>query len=270
MVKILGGALGSLLLTAVWVGSAGWVQDAVADDISSCFDEGRNTDLCLQMRHMRNLIHGLESQKELLHVDYSYLVCVSNELDDLLGRILRSASGSTHIRALEDIRSVVRLTRRRSEEQNLEAFRLLGHIQTHCQRCHTEQAPPGRRWEDLSRASWPQISLRCNEAVRNPYLCKQMYGMLAQVQLLESGLGLGTPRYETMAAAAGEIERISNELTRLGGVHGGVTEPLQRISQAAGELKSLSQGRNPEALNKASQVSQTCRECHLQPEAGAR
>jgi hypothetical protein len=187
-------------------------------------------------------------------------------LDGLLTRILRAASSSSHVKPLEDIRSIVRLTRRRAEEQNLEVFRLLGHIQNHCQRCHTDSSAPGRRWEDLSKASWMQIAVRCNQAERNPYLCRQMYGMLAQVQILESGVGLGTSRLETLAAAASELERIASELIRLGGVHGGVTEPLEQIRRESAELKALATARNPEAFPKAAQITSSCRQCHTSGE----
>ncbi len=233
-----------------------------ADPVVSCFEPGRNTELCLDMRHMRSLLHSFDTQRELMRVDFAYLSCMASDFDGLIGKIQRTSGGIGHSQALSDIQSLVRLTLRRSNERNLEAFEFTNRIQLHCVRCHSTPTAPGETWGDMSRMGWVQISARCAEVGRNPYVCRQMYGMMAQLQLLDSGLEAGAARYETIASAAGEVSRIARELVALGGVHGGVTAPLLEVARVAEALKASALARNPETFQKTGQVVNSCRECH--------
>ncbi len=245
---------------------------AHADDVEPCFEPGRNTELCLQMRHLRNLLYAFDTQRELVRVNYDYLACMADDLDSLLGRVLRSAGGNGHVAPLNDLQSMVRLVKRKAGEGNLEAVRLANRFQLQCQRCHTPTSPEGRRWSDLTQLGWAEISKRCNEGEHNPFICRNMHAMLGQVQLLESASQSGSERYETISAAAGEMERIARQLVELGGVHGGVTTPLVSVAESAAFLRRLADARQRESFIRASQVSVSCRQCHNEniPGGGAK
>jgi hypothetical protein len=98
--KIAGIVLGFLL--GIGGGTSRAFAVEYASDIQECFKEGRNTELCLEMRHMRNGLHLFDTQRELMQIDFSYIACVADDLDVLLARIERTASNHSHLQPVRE------------------------------------------------------------------------------------------------------------------------------------------------------------------------
>jgi hypothetical protein len=137
-------------------------------------------------------------------------------------------------------------------------------IRSNCATCHSEINPPnGIGWYDIFRYDWSQISYRCNQFGKNPYLCKSMNGLLSAHSYHRTSYEAKIEDYDLTREAAVEMVRILEDLKKQGFRH----LPEKRREDAivaAQEVADMARARDSAVFEKSRTLMNACMQCHAE------
>ncbi len=234
---------------------------------AGCDSAGRDAALCARMRHLRRQLNLLDTQRELMEVDFAYTAAVADDMAATMQKMLTSRLPSAHIEPLSRLRSRVLGVADFARMPDVRALCEANELKQGCLSCHSEQEPrSGRRWSELSGLDWLRLNARCSREGSVPYVCRSMYGMLTQIDYLRSADQLGAVNFGAIGAAAGEIERIATALQKLGAIPHADILPLDPVVESAAKIRVLAKRRDAGALERTAALVQSCARCHEGPE----
>ena len=244
----------------LFLGSVIAINVAYAGD--SCLDNGRNTALCYEMKHIRSLLNILESQPDLMQNNFGLIEKSSKDMTQVLNSILIRHASNPHISHVQNLRSQTLLLASEAQRESLEAHLTIGKLKTNCTACHAKSAPSsGHVWDEIAVGSWAVLNENCKVPGRNLYVCRSMYGMMMGINYYFAATKSSRKSFETSAEVAKEIYRIANDLESRRAVHF-MDLPFSEIKAGALEVFSLAQNEDPKAFEKGLELRNTCMKCH--------
>ena len=214
------------------------------------------------MRLLRSELKLIESQRELMQVNFALMGSIGTEMKEVTEAILLRSDLTTHMSALRDVRKsatdVVSLARK----EDLNAFAAANEISRRCLNCHENIAPTsGHSWTQINSMNWAAINQVCNSEGRVPYTCKNMHGMLSAVAYFQDVEAVGLVDLQAVEKVGLEIARVATELKQRNAVHGS-ERVFGDIQTNALDISTLARQGLSEARQKAGDLVQSCRECH--------
>lgn len=229
-----------------------------------CSDPLRQQDVCYRMKHLRSQINMLDAQRDLMQLNYPYLNAVGGDMKSLVGDILTRirGMGEQHIRGLKEIERMAGTLETKAAGKDPDSLVLANQIRSKCLSCHASGSPSsGYDWKDISRNNWDDITKKCNAAFRNPYRCKNMYGMLTNYGYFLTALDADGENYEMAKMAAKEIVKVSKDLRNRGMVHAGEA-PLKDVQSKAAAVERMAHAKDPQTFFEGAGIAQGCVACH--------
>lgn len=228
--------------------------------------------LCSRMRHLRAQIFALDSQRELMQINSSYMYAMGLSISDNANMILPLLG-----LGIPEHHMGISGAARLGKELSNQAYRNDGdmvvtanQIREQCITCHAQERPPGGvKWDEIFRKDWTYISIQCAQPGRNPYLCKSMNGMLSAYGYLFTAQDASVQDFSMTEQAAMEIARILADLKSKNFSHL-PEEYRQKAEGDARELASLAAAKNPAAFERIKTVANACMECHKARSVGTR
>lgn len=220
--------------------------------------------VCAEMQHIRSQILILGAQRDLMQINFPYLRQVALEMNGSTSRLknLISTINDNHKLHLQEIDSSASELVKLTEMQSADSLRVSNNLVTNCTGCHNSiNLKSEKKWSDVIKDDWSVFYLKCNEADRNPYICKNMHGMLSSVSSFITSLALKLENYEAIQFGAAEIYRIAKDLNDKNFLHGGRIA-LSMIEVKASELMGLAANKHPDTFKKAEEITQVCMQCH--------
>jgi|GEM_PF-1815902 len=235
-----------------------------------CRAEGRNTILCNQMKALRAHLMMLEENRELVRANFPMLKANGESMYQLAVKILTSPNNTEHLTELGEVKSLAAALRDQSAKGDVAAFATANRIKGKCQACHTlsqGEHGGGFAWSEIFSKSWDDIAQHCNQDQRNPYVCKNMYGMASMFAYFEPAMRANHLSFELADEAATEVRRIALDLKVLGSTSEEHTlEALQEVVVWAESLSTLAKRRDSYVYQRALEVQKACGQCHATPQ----
>lgn len=231
---------------------------------SLCNDPIGANNVCFQMKNIRSHIMMLESQRDLMLLNYKYLQAVSFSLSSTAAATTKILPEDlrNHSQALMAISDKALSISQDASGQDPQVFVRANSLRTNCAACHTNDNPvSGHKWNEIFALDWNKIIEKCNSENHNPFLCKQMHGMISNYSYIFSAYQAGITDYSMLETAAAEIQRISKLLLDNGFLHIN-KEIIQDVNRRSSEVMELAQERNPQTMAKAYAITETCSQCH--------
>lgn len=230
----------------------------------TCDDPLRSSQTCYEMQNLRSHILMLEAQRDLMQVNYPYINVISNSLANRTDEMLRTLPSDfkDHEASLKGLVIEAQTISKMAEQRDSNVFQRTNTIRSQCMSCHnTNSASSGYRWTDIFKTDWSKIVARCNSAGRNPYMCKQMHGMITNYAYINSAFFSQKSDNEVLSQSAAEIARIAKDLldNNFQHVSQNFFTEVQVRAKAAAQAARKS---DPSALEKAQAITQSCLECH--------
>jgi len=227
----------------------------------SCEEANRNTVLCFKMKHLRSQVSVLDSQRDLLQTNFPLVDCIAKDMDSLVTSVLVSGYYDDHLRALSEVKSAAISIRKLAKSSSIEAFTLSNTLKSRCLACHASSSPSsGHTWESISHGSWDGVVSRCNEAGRNPYLCKQLAALMTTLNYFRSSEISGIRSFEGTEAIARESARLAAILKPFESTYPG--EPsFSEIERKSIEIMTLAKERKTQAYEQGRELIQACTRC---------
>ncbi|GIL18225.1 MAG: hypothetical protein BroJett040_19760 [Oligoflexia bacterium] len=245
---------------------AGMVLATQSSFASLCNDPIRPNLICHEMKNLRSHIMMLEAQRDLMQVDYSYIKTVADSLaqsvSSLQSRLPEEMEN--HTVALKDLSEQTAQLARLADNKNPNAFIVSNSLRDNCIECHrNEGGAGGKKWDDIFKQDWNKISQKCNTTGRNPYVCKQMYGMITNFSYILTAYMSSIENYDMTEKTSSEIARISKNLVDNNFAHDeDRVANIKEVNSRANEAVALAQKKDPAAFSKAYSVTESCMECH--------
>lgn len=235
----------------------------LASAASVCDDPLKAPSICFSMANIRSQILMLESQRDLMQINYDYMKVTASSLADLslkaqaqMGRDLQD-----HADSLKVVAAHASQIADEAAVRNPQVFATANSIRKTCLSCHSESKNPSGSWGDIFRSDWNSILKKCNSPGKNPYLCKQMHGMVTTYDYIVSAEAGKIQNYEVTEQAANEVSRISADLIKNGFQHNRKAN-LGLVNQLATEIAAMAKAKNPGTFDKAYELTDGCVSCH--------
>ncbi|HEX4924458.1 MAG TPA: hypothetical protein VFV50_10240 [Bdellovibrionales bacterium] len=236
---------------------------ASSQEFDSCASPGRLASVCRVMKHVRSHIMVLDSQRDLAQLNFAFVEKSLQSLSETVAGLMTTGAAHVHLEKLGLTQKLAEQALLEARARNPNAFRTANYIKTSCQQCHNEGSPAGLKLEDIFQTPFGQPTQRCNEPGKNPFVCKNMYALVASFDAFTTAGNVGRINYEFAAENAREIRRIALTLQSFNSpIHEGGNAPLIDVANRAIELERLATGRSPQVLIKAQEVSRACIQCH--------
>ena len=221
--------------------------------------------LCREMKQMRSGVVLLESQREMLQVNYAWLQVIGTELEQVATAILRKMSSDQHMGVLNNVKDLARRIAMESERKAPEALSLANQMRFQCMACHAPTGnPPGSdpSWDLVfGEYNWDKVIEKCNAFGRNPYLCRSMNALMSAYQYIERSHISGTHNFEGARHATLEIQRLASDLRVRGMLHGSETV-LKSVESDAIQLAKAFSEKDLTAYDRAKSLMSSCAQCH--------
>ncbi len=235
---------------------------AVAGSI--CDDPLASNMVCKEMKNMRSHILVLEAQRDLVQFNLPFVETVSASLAHTAETLSEKLPSDliSHRPALLAIARQAKQASRMAEGNNPDALMISNTLRMNCTTCHASDIELGEgKLGNVFKSDWNAITARCNQLGSNPYLCKQMYGMISNYGYIVSAYIAGIQDFKMTAEISSEMSRIAKDLKTKNFVHSR-SELLQIVSNTADEATMLAKNQDPAAFEKAYSVIETCNKCH--------
>lgn len=263
--KMIGNPLRLLLLNLViipMIASNVWASDAT---VNSCELPGRDVNLCYKMKNIKNMLNLLEGQTALMDLDYPYLESISNNMGQVVDRILVQMGESSHLASLVEVRKQVAQVSTFARQQDVQVFQSIQGIKTKCQSCHSDQTPTsGIGWEQMGAISWNTINQKCQAEGRNPFICKLMHGVSTQVAFIESIEASQVVNFGATEVAGLEALRLIDILSGLksSSTPSADLNQFDSIQPLFKRFVSEAQNKNPGVYDLVPSIVQSWAQCH--------
>jgi hypothetical protein len=236
----------------------------------ACDENSPTFYLCANMLHLRIHVKVLDAQRELMRVDYPFLTEIGQNIVKTVDRVKTLAGADNiHLVELDEVKAQAQNLVQLAGNANPEALVQANQIHSKCQACHSDSTPPssGHAWEDLVRYDWNYIIKRCKENTygRNPYTCKNMYGLLSIFEMFDTAEASKDFNFSMLGAQSREIIRIADDLIEKNMIHGiiGSEDGLQKVRAKAQEIEVLAQQQSPDIFVQTTNMVFECRRCHI-------
>lgn len=250
-------------LVAIFVAVSGIAIVGVSSEGDSCSQPGRLGPVCRAMKNLRSHIVILETQRELARVNFELLERTLSSFAQSIYALLTGSNSNVHVEKMEVVKMLTEKALVEAKGRDPEVFRTTNQIKLACQQCHNTSSPEGLQWEDVFRTNWGEVTGQCNEAKKNPFVCRQMNALVALFESFESSANMGRMDYEMAVSNAREIQRIARLLMTFSHpIHEGGIGPLKDVELRAIELEELARRKSPLIFEKALGVSHSCIQCH--------
>jgi hypothetical protein len=178
-------------------------------DNNSCEQPGRNPNLCYKMKSIKSLLNLLEGQDHLMQINYPYLDVVSENMGQVIDRVLVQMGSNTHMAPLGRVRTEVTRINDLAKKGDIGVFQAINQVRNKCQSCHAASNPTsGIEWGKMDMIAWEAIDQKCLKDGRNPMICKLMHGVASQVTFLDAVDMSQVRNFKTAEASAHEAIRI--------------------------------------------------------------
>ncbi|MEZ4871809.1 MAG: hypothetical protein R2827_06085 [Bdellovibrionales bacterium] len=211
-------------------------------------------------------MHMLGEQRDLMQVDYKFLQNLGDDMQELVAQLLRQRRSDSHLEDLNAVQTMaVNLSEAAMNEQ-VEALMYANNIQATCQKCHNSAQPrSGYSWDDIYKVNWSMILQECNtpSGTRNPYVCKNMFGMLSAVDYFYSANQLQHFSYPTIVSVAGELKRIATDLKTRNMTHGEDSIGLfTELIERSEKIIAFAELEDSRVVGELNMITSTCFTCH--------
>jgi hypothetical protein len=237
---------------------------AEAQGFSLCGPSTNTPVFCARMKHLRATVNALDSQTELMQVNYELLGSLAISLEnntrylaDLVPQEMLS-----HKEGLKRINALAKDFRLLAADKDAEALVTANMVKGQCLNCHTSANPTGGiPWNDVFGFSWDKIAKECGRVGRNPYLCRSMNAMMTDYNHILTGYAAKIEDFELTASIAGEIARVLKDLKAKGFNHLGEANRLE-AEVSAQNVVTLAKAHDATVFEKARALNTTCSKCH--------
>ena len=253
-----------IALALISISATAQAQTSVSPDALSivCSAPGRNQAVCERMRLLRAELNLLDQQRDFAQLNFPLLQAITEDMALNIERLLMISGSSPHLEALGQVRDEARRISKMAQENRVDAYRDANSLKTQCLACHSSVAPrSGIPWEKIAAQSWDEITNRCNEAGRNPVLCKSMHGMRAMLLYMESASLVGSINYVLLERVGREFVRLIDQIVKNRGDHGRY-DTLSDVRRQAQDLITLAKKRDAQAYRQGETITQSCQTCH--------
>jgi hypothetical protein len=241
-----------------------WSFAAESQGFSLCGPNTNTPVFCARMKHLRATVNALDSQTELMQVNYEFLGALAVSLENNTKYLVELTPQEmlSHKEGLKRINSLSADFRSLANKKDAEALTTANMVKGQCLNCHTSANPTGGiPWNDVFGFSWDKISKECGRVGRNPYLCRSMNAMMTDYNHILSGYAARIEDFEITGAFAGEIARILQDLKAKGFNHLGEANRLE-AEVSAQKVVALAKAQDPTVFEKARALNTTCSKCH--------
>ncbi len=243
---------------------AGLVSGSVSGAASLCDDPMGANQVCNDMKNLRGHIMMLESQRDLMQLNYDYVRDVSGSLSDAAIDLMNQlpTDFEDHRPALRYVATQAKVASQLAGAKDPQAFTKSNTLRQSCNGCHTSAEPSsGVRWDEVFKMDWSKIVEKCNLPSRNPFLCKNMYGMVTNYSYVSSAYLSQKSDNKMLGTIAKEISRISGVLVENNFMHDRMSN-IQDVRVLAEEVMKLAAQNDPSTLEKANAMVESCMGCH--------
>lgn len=243
-----------------------FVTSVWAQTQNSCEQPERDTILCYKMKHMVSLINLFDSQRDLMQTNYPLMKSLAADLEQVVDQIMITNTSTPHIKDVVFVKMDAQEIQERASAEDIETFKIANSIKSKCLNCHGEVDPKsGYKWSDVTAQGWAQVLPTCNESGRNPYICKSMFALKADLNYMSATTLSGITTFQTIAEIAKDMKRVANDVGTKMASHGDEL-PLSDVETHADEIMTMALAGSPKALAKATKVYSSCIQCHSSPD----
>lgn len=237
---------------------------AEAQALTHCGPTTSTPVFCARMKHLRATINALESQVELMQVNYGLLTSLAVSLENNTQYLVDMTPQEmlSHKEGLKRINGLAGDFRTLAMKNDAEALVVANMVKGQCLNCHTSANPTGGiPWNDVFGFSWEKISKECSRVGRNPYLCKSMNAMMTNYNHILTGYAAKIEDFQVTGSIAAEIARILRDLKTSGFTHLGEANRYE-AEFGAQEVVDMAKAHDPLVFERARQLNTTCSKCH--------
>lgn len=230
---------------------------------SLCNDPVRDQSLCLKMKVLRAEIDVLDSQRDLMQINYPLLQSTAIDSMEIVDKALASNPG-THVKALRELKLEFQNLLNDSNRSNADALKYSNNIKTQCLQCHSNTNPKsGVKWDEISDNTWDKIYPHCN-TTENPYRCKSMHGMKTSLQYFIAAAFAQHESFNQTGLLAKEVGRIAADLQDKGMIKGRHDLVFfKNVQKDGSEIQRLAANKDATTFARSQQLTQACMQCHL-------
>ncbi|MGZ5279943.1 MAG: hypothetical protein ACXWC9_08375 [Pseudobdellovibrionaceae bacterium] len=213
---------------------------------------------------MKASINVLDGQREMVQVNYPYLAAIGMTMKDNLAAIINviDISQEGHLDSLLAIRADVAEFEILARNENIKAVLVANNIRQKCIACHATQQPQsGVQWEDVFHYDWEKVAMDCNRNGANPFICRNMNGLLTAYSHILKQMITGLSDFEVLRQNALEIVRLFSEMKKANALHMS-PELTEKAAQEAQEIAILAENKDSRVEERATNLAQTCTSCH--------
>lgn len=245
------------------IGTSSWA--------SMCNDPLKDSQICLNMKHIRSQLFVMGAQRDLMQINYPYLALTANEMViSITDSITHIDLSEAHIAGLRAVQKTAQEVIDLANSRDTNVFQVANGLQNKCATCHAPESPAsGQAWSKIFQSDWSQIYTKCNEPNRNPYLCKSMHGMISAYGALFTAGTLERKNFPLIEKNAAEIYRITKDLDVKNMFHGS-PDTLKVVQRNADELVMMARANDSGTFEKATALIQSCMACHAEQRSGNR
>jgi len=222
------------------------------------------------MKHLRSTVNALDAQRELVQLNYEYLAVLGADLKTNSAEVIKEISLDRveHIAGLKNVNALAAGLEADALNHSASALVKANQVRTNCMTCHTPAGPTsGIKWDEVFKTDWEQISRMCNGPTKNPYLCKNMNGLVTAYSQILTSYNAGLRDFALTGAAANEVLRIIRDLGKHQVLH--FSETIRgEVEAKAFEVVHLAKAKDPQVFEKSQMIAETCMECHRSNDAG--
>jgi len=237
-----------------------------ASSASICDDPLNYNFICNKMKNLRGHIMMLESQRDLMQINYDYVRDVSQSMATASTELMNELPFDLedHRPALQYVATRAAQVQQMADRRNPQVFHEANLLRRSCTSCHTPAEPTsGVKWEEIFKMDWSKIVQKCDEPGKNPFICKNMYGMVTNYSYILTAYLNKVENHKMIETSAKEIARISSLLVSENFLHDRMAN-IQEVNERAKEAEALALQKDPRSLEKAYEITESCMGCHTQ------
>lgn len=247
----------AMMITATSLGAFGQSQD------NSCFEPGRQTNICLKMKHLFGDVQLLGAQRELANSDYGMFELVAADLENVLIQLSRQMHSLDHAEKIADVLDTARTLRQQAATTNYRTFQTANQINAKCRSCH-DGVTPEPSYDVIFQKDWASIAQACNQTDKNPYVCRKMHYLATGLNYFSAASMSDLADFRLAKKVAVEMQQTATSLINLGEeeFHTGGKEAFAQLLLLTREIEQAAEQGDSEIYQKAMGIRSVCSKCH--------
>jgi len=236
---------------------------AEAQAVKLCRTGNEFPEFCNRMKHLKAIVNTVDSQRELMLLDYNFLSSLSVSLLDNSKEIQKviPRGFENHKEGLKNIEELATKMQTQSIQKDANVLINANLIRNQCLACHSNSNPNSSGWNDVFGFDWEKVSKNCNREGRNPYLCKSMNSLITDYNHLLTAYMAKIENYDVTSAVASDMVRIFKDLQIKNFTHLGEANRATAEAKAT-EVVRLARAKDPSVFTQSLNLTETCMKCH--------